>query len=574
MRLNVASASAGARVRRVAAGALGFLRARGWALAYILLAAAILLAVGSDAFGTRLVTFYPGSDYWEHTATLRALMESPLHPHHPMLVSSAIAPRFGPHFVLLALFGRSFGLDVFATMGVGIVLNTLIFLVGAYLFFKSYFRDERAPLYALVVLFGSWFDAPHYSNVYKLSVYFSVAGYPSTAALGVMLLGLTLTLKLLREAAPRPWHFGLLAFVWAYVYVTHPLTAALAFTATGLLALTEPGVAWRRRGLVLGAVFVGLVLTLLWPYYPALSMVARTTAGRVQDEISSSGGRTTVHAFYSKKILLATLGSTLVVVPFLPYLLVRRRHLFVPLGALLMLAVFLANFYVRIPLGHRFLLLAIFFLQVGVVWLLLALTPRGPALPRWAARLPVRVAAAVAVASALAVTAYTNVAAARARFRTVPRVRESLVMRAGRNIAAKAGPNAVILGDPTACWALPTFGPRIVALHHGNMIVADAEQRLDDAGRFFSSPDDKIRSPILARYGATHVLVDRRGARRAASFLAANAKLVLTVGSFRLYAVDSKAAPSAPSAPEPGEKDAPSGADELPEDESGSGTDS
>ena len=59
-------------------------------------------------------------------------------------------------------------------------------LAGIFLFFRRYFRDARASLYGLIVMFGSWLaDAPHFSNVYKLSVFFSVAGYPSTSALAV-----------------------------------------------------------------------------------------------------------------------------------------------------------------------------------------------------------------------------------------------------------------------------------------------------------------------------------------------------------------------------------------------------
>ncbi len=175
-------------------------------------------------------------------------------------------------------------------MAVAAVLNTALFLAGIWLFFRTYFRDARASLYGLVVMFGSWLQAPHFSNVYKLSVFFSDAGYPSTAALAITLLGLTLGVYLLRDSADHPWLLGLAAFGWAYLYITHPLTAMLAFTAAVLLAATEPGVTLKRRLWVAATVPAGVVLACFWPYYPALGMVVggdrRSCRARFADEQS------------------------------------------------------------------------------------------------------------------------------------------------------------------------------------------------------------------------------------------------------------------------------------------------
>src|SRR5262245_6790424 len=114
---------------------------------FALLSLGLLIWVTRDAFGTRIATFSAGSDYWEHAAALRALLENPFHPEHPMVKAEAPSPRFSPHFLLLALLGRAFGANALGAMGIAALVNTLLLLTGIFLFFKEYFRDVRAPLY-------------------------------------------------------------------------------------------------------------------------------------------------------------------------------------------------------------------------------------------------------------------------------------------------------------------------------------------------------------------------------------------------------------------------------------------
>ena len=85
---------------------------------------------------------------------------------------------------------------------------------------------------------------------------------------------------------------------------------------------------------------------------------------------------------------------------------------------------------------------------------------------------------------------------------------ESPTVKYGRRVAELAGPNAVVLAMPLPSWPLPTFGPKIVALHHQNPLISDAVQRNRDAKRFLSdAPSDEERLRILERYRITHVVV-------------------------------------------------------------------
>lgn len=505
-------------------------------LLFGLLAVGILVWVGWDAFEFRLVTFSPGADYWEHTAVFHALLEDPWHPKHPLIDAPIGSPRFGPHTLLVALIGRVAGLSALGAMGLASVLNTALFLFGIWWFFRVYFRDPRASLFGLVVFFGSWFDGPHFSNVYHLGVYFAVAGYPSSTALGLALVLLTLTVLFLRAERDRWGLAAGLALLFADIVITHPLTATMALPACVLLAATEPSVARRRRLLAGGTVLVGLLLTVLWPYYPALGMVVGGTAGRVK-KVMAQGGQE-MHLFYSVDMLLRILGYALLSVPVLGYFLWRRRHLFVPLSAALMFVAFGVSAYVPIPLGHRYVLLAVPFLQIALVWLLLALSPRearvrGPYSRRW-----VRNVSASVVGAFLMFLAVSNALAARERFaRVSPTLvpRESPTVLLGERVAELAGPEAVVLANPLASWSLPTFGPKVVTLHHRNPLILDGEER-DAAMAFFSgSTSDEQRFAILERFHVTHVLSAPVASRSLTRFLRENALARDVPGKYTLY---------------------------------------
>jgi hypothetical protein len=517
---------------------------RHWAdVLYVILAAAIVAWVHWDAFHFRLITYSPGADYWEHTAVLRALLDNPWHPAHPLIATDAASPRFGPHFLLVALLGRLLHYDAIDSMALSAVMNTVILLAALWWFLRSYFRDARAALYGLVIFFGSWGAAPHFSNVFKLKVFFSVAGYPSTAAFAMTLVGLGLVVRLSRSERRSGVGLALSVLIWAYVYVTHPLTATMALPAAVLLALTEPGVARRERLWIAGSVCAGFLLSAAWPYYPALGMVFGGTVHRVRGLEPESFAPQ--HEFYELGHLSAILGYCFASFFVLPYLWVRRQDVFAVLGALLMLAVFTASAFLPIPLGHRYVLLSVFFLQLALVRLLLNLTPYAGAPGTWASRLWLRIPAWLAVCGVLVYMAVTNVAVAREHFAHTAastRAKESVTLRCARRVGELAGPHAIVLSTALASWSLPTFGPKIVPPYHKNPLIVDAEERRRAALRFFAfGASDAERAAIVAAYHVTHVLVPARNAAAVAHYLEDDRLLARLPGGSALYALPSAA---------------------------------
>jgi hypothetical protein len=504
---------------------------------YLLLAAGIARWIAWDAFHFRLITHSPGSDYWEHTAVLHALLENPWHPAHPLIASEVTSPRFGPHFLWLALVGRALHFDAIDTMALTAVVNCVLFLAGIWWFCRTYYREPLASLYGLVIFFGTWLEAPHFSNVYKLKVFFSVAGYPSSAALAITLFGLGLVVRLLR-AERRSWPgLALSALIWAYVYVTHPLTATMALPAAVLLALTEPDVPRPRRLWVAGSVVAGFFLSAAWPYYPALGMVLGGTVHRVRGLEPEAFAPQ--HEFYEHGHLFNILGYCLISFLVLPYLWVRRQDVFVVLGACLMLFVFALGALLPIPLGHRYVLLSVFFLQLALVRLLLNLTPRVAS--GWSRHWPLRAGAVLAVGAFLVWLCVSNVEAALEHFRRTAAAshdKEGVPLRNARRVGELAGPHAIVLSTALGSWALPTFGPKIVTPLHKNPLIPDAEERRHAALDFFSPrASEREREAIVAHYHVTHVLVPQRNLPAVRDFLQDDQLIARLAGGFSLYQI-------------------------------------
>lgn len=537
------TAAWGAVARRWLLWLWSWLRRHWSELSFALLAVALFIWVASDAFTSRIVTVSQGADYWEHSATLRELLERTWHPGNPHLVSTASSPRFVPPFIVAALIAKACGFDALGAMGVASCLNMLLLFSGIFLFFRSYFRDARASLYGLIVMFASWYDGWHFSNVYQLKVFFSTVSYPSTAALGLSLLGFTLVLRALRG----PGRLGLLiatSVCWAVVMVTHPLTAMLGFSGAMLLALTEPSVPWKLRARVATAILLGGLLSLFWPYFSVsevlrggsheqISTIAREFASEGESEPSGK-----LHPFYRQVALLQALGVALAGLPVCLYLIVRRRHWFISLGALAMLLPFVVNAYLPLPLGHRFILLAIFFLQTALVWLLLKLSRGSPeawlALTAgWRGWL-----SGAFVGAVLLTLLWWNVGyASRVVGYGERRMRgaQSINVRYARRVGELAS-GGVVLADKRNSWPVPTFGPKVLVLLHGNPLLLDEAERNAAVSRFFqaSTPED-VRLEIIARWGVTHVLARRAAARRIEPFLSRHGRRHALPGGYVLY---------------------------------------
>jgi hypothetical protein len=517
---------------------------------FVLIAAAIFCWLTWDAVRVRCVTYEGGSDYWEHSAALHALLQKPWHPDNPFVASHVPSSRFGPQFVIVALIARALHLDALGAMSLAAIANTLLFLGGIRVFFATYFHHRLAPLYGLLVMFFGWWQGFHYSNVYALNVFFTVASYPSTTALGLSLLGFALAVRLLRGELTRPALALASIGIWmAAVFIIHPLTAMLALSGVGVLAVSEPTVPLRLRLELIAALFLGLALSHFWPYFSPWRVIRggpTLSAGWAGPSVPKVPGlhlKPQLHAFYEPSGLIRALGLSSIALLGLPYFLASRRRWFVGFGALAMLLPFGVNAFVDLPLGHRFVLLAIVFLQIGVVWLLLNVTPgyesAWPFLTRRWARFGCPLGVVVLFLVFVAHTVLlTHEQVDNPRFY---RRSESPVVRNMKAIAEAAGPGAVVLATPLLSWPLPTFGPKVLPLFHDDPLVPDLAEREHDVARFLGRASDDERRQIVARYGATHVLLSREANKPLLRFLRQHGSARPVGSGFQLYTLDPSA---------------------------------
>ncbi len=521
--------------------ALALARKHGLTALYVALALALVGWLSWESFVIRDATYSTRADFWEHAAVLHALIASPFHPQNPHLLSTASSPRFGPQFLLTALITRVVHGDALFGMSLVTTLNAALLVIGIYWFFTSYFRERWAPVYAILVMITGWWDAWGFSNVYQLHVLSSVEGYPSATALGSCLCAFALCLRILRNRTPRLLEGGILVALWAVIVIVHPLTAVLGLAGMGLLTISERAADFRGRALIYGALVLGLLLAQVWPYFS----VWQTVVGGGGQEVASARPGHRLQEFYNWGGIANALGLALAAIAFLPYFLLKRERWFVGLGALSMLLPFVVNIYRELPLGHRFILLAVFFLHVGVVWLLLVLTPGTAQAAKFLDR-PWRVWLTRAIVlSGLAVFLVHNIQLTKAECFDDPHVvrgQESPYVRLARAVARGAKEGSVVACDAMLGWPIPAFGPKVMTLYHGNPLVLDEPQRALALRHFLGSPlSDADRNEIITRYGITHVLVTRPARGALGQYLARVNAAVRPADGYFLYALPRQA---------------------------------
>lgn len=522
---------------------------RSWAaLAYGLCAAALLAWIAQDSWSTRLITYHQGTDYWEHAAALRALLDSPFDPGDPHLVSDALSPRYTPIYLALALVGKAMGLGILSTMGLAACFNVALYLGGVYWFFSSYFRNSKAPLIALLVLLMTWWDGWHYSNVYQLKLLLSVGTYPSMGALGLTWFCFGAVVQALRRPSSH-WRLAVVAGLSCLVLLVHPLTAAMTFTGMGGLVLFEKGPSRGLRGRLLVAITLGGALAHLWPYYSPFEVLmggSGTESGwlaKASKQLASGKASKKLHMFYGFRGLMRAVGLSLPGLYFAAGLAQRRRHLFVPVGLATMFGLFALNAFVKVPLGHRFILLGMVFVHIAmVVGCLDALTAIGETLQQpfernWFRRYGLRWIPGILLGGLLTVGAVHNVRVAGAlKSKVAGRRRISPVLNYARKVGSLVPLNAVVMGRARHTWSLPAFGAKVVALHHSNPLVATRKERGRAVKTFFSTKTSKAaRAKLVEKYGVQYVLVGSRDHRKMERMLAGYAARHKLPGGYRLY---------------------------------------
>jgi len=395
-------------------------------------------------------------DFWAHAAVVRALARDLLHPTHPQLVLDTPHAFFSPFHLVVAAVARLVDTSPLSTLAAFSFPNLLVWLLGFRRFCGAVAGDRAAAASAwalLAVLFlwgpGGWF----WSGFFSFEVFPYALPYPSTLAMGLQLLGAA---AWAHHDPSGPWSWLGRGLLVAFLLLTHPLTALVH----GILVAA---LLWHRHGrirawLPLAACIAGgSVLASMWPWYPFLGLFRTDTAEFHQ---------------VSRDLYEHVLRRTWPLVLTLPWLVLRlraNRRDALAWATAGFLAVYAAGAISgRWGLG-RTVASAALCVQVAV----------GVALAR--ARGRSRILAMAATAGFLTWSIAESTLSIRTFTRRTDRVAPY------ETIAARIGPDDVVLAPLHHAWRLPALTGKVVAVENPVYWVDDIAARRDAVRRALSS---------------------------------------------------------------------------------------
>jgi len=469
--------------------------------------------------------FAMDADIWEYAATVREISVHPLHPQNPLLaLPGDTSPRFTPYTIAWGLFMRATGLPLFPVMGVAALANFLLLVTGLWCFASRQFRSPALPLYALAAMLLVWGKGYAQATAYHLEFFLVSLSYIGVFTFAICLHALA-SLRAWLDGEGRGALAGYAALA-VIAFVCHPITALFGFIAAA--ALLADARAWKRGALVQAVPLLALGGALAWPYFDYWAVLTK----------GSSESWFQMPLFEDR---LRALGPLLLGVPLVLVQAFARRRFFVFYGALICFGAYAISDVLDIRIGGRFLIFTAFFLHLAI-----ALTLEEAAVLRggtW--RTPGRrrrIAAALVLVLFIPALPW-RVLGLRRQIDRVARPPVGALWTLDRSLHA----GDIVMTDPAAGYVLPAItGARVVAQAKGNpLIQAEIERRRADAWRFFHEPMmPEERREMLRKYGATHVLIDRRQAGGSdaslARALSALADVVRAGEGITLYRVRSR----------------------------------
>jgi hypothetical protein len=411
--------------------------------------------LASYSFGQPITSNLPNADIWQHVAALGALIDAPLSPSNPFVPTNESSRLFGPYWWIIAAVARATGLTPFEAYALGSITNLALLTAGIWSFARAYHRHPAAPFMLLAAMMIGWFAPPVYTGYYNPTSLMTGSAYPATTAIAAMLLHWATTIRLLeRPDRARRIANGL---IMAFVFVTHPFSAAVSLAGMLCFVVAWPDACRRGRIAVIVASGAGLALAAAWPFFNPYAVL-------------STGGSPRWFGidFYTPAWLAGSLLPAITGV--IGLLSPRRSRAGLPLLLLLApIAIgFAAGATQAFAAGHRLLPLLTLLSQIGLADLLLRAVD---------ARRPLLIAAPAALC--LVGQAYTTHQFLEQKRR---QLRTDDLVAAAAPILGDLQPGARIAGYAAAGFPFTALGHRVFATPFPEPLIRDlgARQRLND----------------------------------------------------------------------------------------------
>jgi hypothetical protein len=455
------------------------------------------------------------ADYWEHAAVIKEWSSDIWSPRDPFLSLDSPSIRFIPSYFVVAGIAGIFHLTAFQALGLGGLLNLGLLLAGIYLFTKAYFKSEWAPVWGLVILLTSWGTGDLRSGFYQLRCLFFVVSYPSIFVLALALITLWLAVKILRREFTSRWGYFGLVVLTPVMLISHITFGAFALISVCLLSIFEPDIARALRFKVLLSVGSGIFLSLLWPYFSFGRMILKLLS------YQKNWGKLPT-SYYHLQGVLKILGPAVLGIPAVFYAAYKRKNGFLISGFLTMVLLLAVGVIFSVLTGERFLLFAVFFLHLALIWAIL----EGEASPPQPSRSSTnRRFLQKGLHSLLALFFGWNITVAIFEFtglpvQLIPKVpyhfswsaESHRVISDLQRLAPFIPENAVVMAPNSISELLPAFSGKVVVAHMGGFFMSSEERnrRYADNKKVYSAGTSPLeRKKLLERYGVSYLLFDR-----------------------------------------------------------------
>ncbi|MBU3005719.1 hypothetical protein [Paraglaciecola arctica] len=490
---------------------------------YIFLAVSLCTFTIWAAFFHQYPIMEMGGDFWEHAGALNSWMEDIMNPMSPHVASYESSARYMPFYFVIALIGSVLDLTSIQAMGLAASISVILLVIGIAYFSKSYFKDNRAPIYTLIILLCGWGLTWNWSNAYQLRNLVSIASYPSFFVFSFSFFVYGFIVKNIKLIGDKKTTVMLtIAISIAIAFSSHPLTGIFTVFFAGLLGIFYGESSIKNRLYILIAILVGSFLVELWPYFSTWALILGQTPDQSASWISSSSieisnANQTVrwkkliwgHPFYSPIQVLLTLLPVVLGVFLCLLFRPRKINIELLLAFSLMAFVYTFNLFFKIPLGHRALLLGMFPLHLLLVsWLLQISAGKNK-------KTYVRKLVSIYLSTILVFNIFLVVLELKGTKLLPTMEAKDYPFNRLNSIPEKLKPFTNLMDDTSIVmvkelqgWALPSVKGKVVSGMHTNPFIHDRIERRKNVKIFFNkqtSFEDKMK--IIQKYDVTHILL-------------------------------------------------------------------
>ena len=239
----------------------------------------ILISILFYKFVFAATTTTQYGDFWEHSAAIQALLGNLYEPTHPFFALKASHAFVSPYSVLiasLAALTQTTAINALTAMG---LVNFCVLAYSVKAFYSSFIKSSQSvkaqacAFYAFLLILFLWgSNTWGYSGFLNFSLMADVLPYPSTFALALSLLGLSLGFT--RSTRFSFFYSALTYILFWFVLLTHPLTSI--FFAVGLICQLWSAHASQRQNKILVGICLGLLAiyaATLWPYFSIIALI-------------------------------------------------------------------------------------------------------------------------------------------------------------------------------------------------------------------------------------------------------------------------------------------------------------